>query len=401
MIDLVSKRWAFIFVSLLIIVPGIIAVLLGGLKPGIDFTGGTRWEVLPKTTQAGNTETFKSVLAAHGFPDVQVKKASITRGSLITDTVVLDLPGQLNVQEKSDFSKVLIENNLVAGREVSTTVSLTETSGTAAGTPAPTSAATAAVTSTTSVSGTTSISGTSTLTATGTTTGTTGTTGSSPLSRELKVWQIDSSALIQSYEVGPTIGSELIQRAFIAIGAVSLVILIYLTIVFNKVPNAFRYGVCAIIALLHDVLVVLGVFAILGLLFGIEIDALFVTAMLTVIGFSVHDTIVVFDRVRENIVKRRFERFEETVNYSLVQTLARSINTSVTVLLTLLALYLFGGQSIKTFVLALLIGIASGTYSSIFNASMMLVIWENGEWRRPSLSPRPPAQPETRRAAAR
>jgi preprotein translocase subunit SecF len=159
--------------------------------------------------------------------------------------------------------------------------------------------------------------------------------------------------------------------------------------------------VCAILALLHDVLVVIGVFAILGLLFGIEIDALFVTAMLTVIGFSVHDTIVVFDRVRENIGKRRFERFEETVNYSLVQTLARSINTSVTVLLTLLALYLFGGQSIKTFVLALLIGVASGTYSSIFNASMMLVIWENGEWRRPSLRPQPTVKQETRRAGAR
>src|SRR5207249_4709423 len=111
-------------------------------------------------------------------------------------------------------------------------------------------------------------------------------------------------------------------------------------------------------------------------------DALFVTAMLTVIGFSVHDTIVVFDRVRENIMRRRFERFEDTVNYSLVQTLARPINTSVTVLLTLFALYLFGGASIRTFVLALLIGITSGTYSSIFNASMLLVIWENREWRR-------------------
>src|SRR5207249_3216967 len=118
------------------------------------------------------------------------------------------------------------------------------------------------------------------------------------------------------------------------------------------------------------------------LLFGVEIDALFVTAMLTVIGFSVHDTIVVFDRVRENIMRRRFERFEETVNYSLVQTLARSINTSVTVLLTLFALYLFGGVSIRNFVLALLIGIISGTYSSIFNASMLLVIWENREWTR-------------------
>ncbi|MEO5951281.1 MAG: protein translocase subunit SecF, partial [Chloroflexia bacterium] len=121
---------------------------------------------------------------------------------------------------------------------------------------------------------------------------------------------------------------------------------------------------------------------ILGLIFGIEIDALFITAMMTVIGFSVHDTIVVFDRVRENLGKRRFEKFEEVVNYSLVQTLARSINTSITVILTLFALYLFGGSSIHNFVLALLIGIVSGTYSSIFNASMLLVIWEKNEWGR-------------------
>jgi preprotein translocase subunit SecF len=158
--------------------------------------------------------------------------------------------------------------------------------------------------------------------------------------------------------------------------------------------------VCAIIALLHDVLVVLGMFAILGLVLGVEIDALFVTAMLTVIGFSVHDTIVVFDRVRENIARRRFERFEDVVNYSVVQTLARSINTSITVLLTLFALYLFGGVSIRNFVLALLIGIISGTYSSIFNASMLLVIWENREWGR-LFGRTPTPTPGTRGAAAR
>jgi preprotein translocase subunit SecF len=163
----------------------------------------------------------------------------------------------------------------------------------------------------------------------------------------------------------------------------SVAILIYLTLVFRKVPNAFRYGICAIFALLHDVLVVMGIFAILGHAFGTEIDALFITAVLTVIGFSVHDTIVVFDRVRENITRRRFDRFEDVVNYSLVQTLARSINTSITVILTLFALYLFGGVSIRNFVLVLLIGIISGTYSSIFNASMLLVIWEKGEWRGP------------------
>jgi preprotein translocase subunit SecF len=208
--------------------------------------------------------------------------------------------------------------------------------------------------------------------------------------------RIPESSIIDFLAVGPTIGSELIGRAFLAIAAASAAILIYLTIVFRKVPNAFRYGVCAILALLHDVLVVIGVFAILGILFAVEIDALFVTAMLTVIGFSVHDTIVVFDRVRENILKRRFDNFGEVVNYSLVQTLARSINTSITVILTLFALYLFGGASIRNFVLALLIGIISGTYSSIFNASMLLVIWENREWNRGNRGGGSPPAPAAR-----
>jgi preprotein translocase subunit SecF len=193
--------------------------------------------------------------------------------------------------------------------------------------------------------------------------------------------RIDPGAEVGFSAVGPTLGSELAGRAALAVLAASAAILVYLTIVFRKVPQALRYGICAVVALLHDVLVILGIFAILGLLIGYEVDALFVTALLTIIGFSVHDTIVVFDRVRENILKRRFESFEETVNYSLVQTLARSINTSVTVVLTLSALYLFGGASIRSFALVLLIGIISGTYSSIFNASMMLVVWEKRDWQ--------------------
>jgi preprotein translocase subunit SecF len=142
------------------------------------------------------------------------------------------------------------------------------------------------------------------------------------------------------------------------------------------------YGICAIVAMLHDVLVVIGIFSILGEVADVEIDALFVTALLTVIGFSVHDTIVVFDRIRENLARRVSPSFEEVVNYSLAQTLVRSVNTSLTVAFTLFALYLFGGTSTKDFVLALLIGVVSGTYSSIFNASQLLVAWEKGEIQR-------------------
>src|SRR5205823_1891336 len=164
-----------------------------------------------------------------------------------------------------------------------------------------------------------------------------------------------------------------------AVIAASVAILLYVWFSFRKVAKPWRYGTCAIIALLHDVLVVVGVFSILGWLFNIQIDALFITALLTVVGFSVHDTIVVFDRIRENMQRRTAETFEQVVNASLVQTMARSLNTSLTVLFTLTALTLFGGASIRNFTLALLIGIFSGTYSSIFNASMLLVIWEKGE----------------------
>jgi preprotein translocase subunit SecF len=182
--------------------------------------------------------------------------------------------------------------------------------------------------------------------------------------------------------VGPTLGTAIRNRAITAVALTTVGILLYIAWAFRNTNNPFLYGIAAIIAMLHDVAVVLGVFSILGWLRGVEVDALFVTALLTVIGFSVHDTIVVFDRIRENLAQRAAPTFEQIVNYSLVQTLVRSINTSLTVVLTLLALYLLGGETIRTFVLALLIGIVSGTYSSIFNASQIVVVWENRELHR-------------------
>lgn len=180
--------------------------------------------------------------------------------------------------------------------------------------------------------------------------------------------------------VGPTVGKELTQKALAAIGVASIAIVVYIAWAFRGIPKPYspwKFGLSAIVALLHDAFVVLGIFSLLGHLHGVEIDALFVTAMLTVIGFSVHDTIVVFDRVRENLPKMPRSDFTEIVNFSLSETLVRSLNTSVTVLLTLSALLLFGGESIRWFVVALLIGIFSGTYSSIFNASPLLVLWES------------------------
>jgi len=178
--------------------------------------------------------------------------------------------------------------------------------------------------------------------------------------------------------VSPIIAEEIVRYAVVAVLA-GVGILIYLWWAFRRVPNSIRYGACAVAALFHDALLVLGVFSILGRVSAVELDAMFITAVLTVIGFSVHDTIVVFDRVRENIVRHAGEPFEDIMNHSLTQTLGRSINTSMTVLLTLLALRLFGGTTIHNFVLALLIGITSGTYSSIFNASLLLYSWQVGE----------------------
>ena len=182
--------------------------------------------------------------------------------------------------------------------------------------------------------------------------------------------------------VGPVIGRETATNAFLAVFGASVLILLYLSYAFRQVPNPWRYGACAVFALLHDVVLVVGLWSILGKLFGLEVDALFVTAILTVVGFSVHDTIVVFDRVRENVSRFPGEIFERVVNFSVNQTLDRSINTSLTVILTLTALLLLGGATIRGFVLVLLVGIVSGTYSSIFNASCLLVSWENGEFAR-------------------
>jgi len=182
--------------------------------------------------------------------------------------------------------------------------------------------------------------------------------------------------------VGPTIGGETTRDAILGVLLASLLIVLYIAWSFRSVPkpaSSWMFGICAVIALLHDALVLLGIFSILGHFAGIEVDSLFVTAILTVIGFSVHDTIVVFDRIRENLKRMGATSFGEVVNASILQTMTRSLNTSLTVIIVLLALLLFGGESTRWFIAALLIGIISGTYSSIFNAAPLLVTWQ--EWR--------------------
>ena len=181
--------------------------------------------------------------------------------------------------------------------------------------------------------------------------------------------------------VSPSVGAEVTRAAAVAIVLAAIAILLYIWFAFRGVEHSFRYGTAAVIAMFHDVFVVLGVEAMLGYFLHWEADALFLTALLTVIGFSVHDTIVVFDRIRENANIYRRVEYEKVVNHSVVQTLDRSINTQLTVMFTLFALALFGGETIRHFVIILLIGIFSGSYSSIFNASAILVVWQNREWR--------------------
>lgn len=191
--------------------------------------------------------------------------------------------------------------------------------------------------------------------------------------------------------IGPVIGKELAQRSLWALALVLTLIVLYIAWAFRKISkpvSSWKFGVIAVVALFHDVFLPTGVFVVLGKLWGIEVDTLFVTAILTILGFSVHDTIVVFDRIRENLKKSSFavartkEGFEQIVNESLNQTIVRSVNTSFVVLLTLAAVFLFGGESVRYFSLALMLGVVFGTYSSIFIASPLLVTWHNHSLRK-------------------
>ena len=188
--------------------------------------------------------------------------------------------------------------------------------------------------------------------------------------------------ILRSDNVGPTIGKEVTSRAGLAVGVAALGVVLFITFAFRGIPHALRYGVCAIIAMLHDVLVVVSLSTIGSHFFGWQIDSLFLTALLAVIGFSVQDKIVVFDRIRENSNIFRKLVFEKLANHSIVQTLQRSINTQLmTSEFMLLAMALFGGVTLREFSVILLVGLFMGTYSSIFIAAPILVMWENKEWR--------------------
>ena len=195
--------------------------------------------------------------------------------------------------------------------------------------------------------------------------------------------QLDSQVKITDYYLAsPTVGAETARNAGIAVIVAAVAMLFYIVWAFRRMPKPFRWGVCAIIALLHDVFIIVGIFSILGKVAGVEIDAMFITGLLAVVGYSINNTVVIFDRIRENVSKQISSDFAETVNISIVETLGRSLNTSLTTLFVVLALFLFGGATIHYFVLVLLLGVIIGTYSSLCVSSQLLVVWEKKEWSK-------------------
>jgi preprotein translocase subunit SecF len=301
MINIISKRYIFFVLSLLIIIPGLLILFILGLQDNlplaIDFTGGSLIEVSIGTESINYQDEIIEIYEYYGVEDVQIQPTD--KNSIIIRSSFLDDDQQSAVKDEiaSQFSD-----------------------------------------------------------------------------QEVQFLRFDN--------VGPVIGQEVATRAAMAVGFAALIVVVYITFAFRGIQNASRYGICAVIAMVHDVCLVLSITAVGSILFSWQIDALFLTALLTVIGFSVQDKVVVFDRIRENSSIYKKLNFETLVNHSVVQTLQRSINTQLmTVEFMLLALVLFGGQTLREFALVLLVGLLSGTYSSIFIAAPILVVWENREWR--------------------
>ena len=289
--DFVGKRVWFFLVSLLVVAPGIVFLIIApGLRPGIDFTGGSTLTI--QFDDPVEQDALRARLADLGHPDATVQKLEV-------DTFFLRTK-ELNEEAK---------DSLVEG--IGTRLSPS---------------------------------------------------GTQELSFDL---------------VSPVVARETVLNAFWAVLAASVGIFIYLWWAFRNVPSPFRYGIAAIAALVHDAVVVIGIFAILGKTANIEVNTMFLIALLTVIGYSVNDTIVVFDRLRENILLYPNRTLIENANGSISETIGRSLNTSLTLLFTLLALLLFGGPTIRVFLWVLLIGVVVGTYSSIAIATQVLVVWEN------------------------
>ena len=294
--DFVGKRIWFFLLSAIILLPGVVFLIIApGLKPGIDFTGGSTlmFEVTDPVTQ----ESLRGVMTDLGHPDSVIQK--MDEKTFFVRTKELRVDNEVN--ERDD-----------AIAEIQRQVS--------------------------------------------------------PGGVELLAFDI----------VSPVVAAETVLNAFYAVVAAAVGIFLYLWWAFRNVPSPFRYGLAAIVALVHDSMIVIGIFAILGELADIEVNTMFLVAILTVIGYSVNDTIVVFDRLRENIILNPNRTLTQNANISIMESMGRSLNTSLTLLFTLLALLLVGGETIRIFLWVLIIGVIAGTYSSIGIATPLLVVWESG-----------------------
>ncbi len=356
MYDIVGKRNLWFAISAILTIPGLIFIALGGLRPSIDFTGGTEWEV--RYAEEPSAEEMTATLAELGYDEALV--TPLSDGVLRIRTEPIDLiPAGAAAPPPSASEPPSASGSVDPSASASPSVS---PSGSADASPSADASASASESASPSPE-----------------------PSAAPIAEgtefaglEAQLEERFGPGEPQSLRtVGPIIGADLSRSSAVLIVIGELFILAYLWMRFG-----FRFGTAAILALLHDVILVVGTFAILGYFFNVEFDALFVTALLTVVGFSVHDTIVVFDRIRENRIRHAGESFGAIVNHSILQTAGRSIITSLTVIVTLGALLLLGPPTIRTFTLALLLGVVSGTYSSIFNASQILVAWNDWDARR-------------------
>jgi len=194
--------------------------------------------------------------------------------------------------------------------------------------------------------------------------------------------QMESEVRVIDFRAtSPAVAARTARNAFLAVVVAALAMMLYIVWAFRRMPSPFRWGTCAVVALLHDVFIIIGIFSLLGWLAGATVDSMFITGILAVVGYSINNTVVIFDRIRENVSKQLRVNFATTVNDSLVETLGRCLNTALTTLFVLLALFLFGGATIQYFVLVLILGVIIGTYSSLGISSELLVVWENREWR--------------------
>ena len=290
--DFVGKRIWFFLLSAIILLPGVIFLIIApGLRPGIDFTGGST--VMFDVTDLVTQERLREVMADIGHPDAVIQKMDEKTFFIRTK--------ELRDDEKDGVIEEIQRR-------------------------------------------------------------------ASPGGVTLLAFDL----------VSPVVAAETVLNAFYAVLAAAVGIFLYLWWAFRNVPSPFRYGLAAIVALVHDSMIVIGIFAILGVLADIEVNTMFLVAILTVIGYSVNDTIVVFDRLRENIILYPNRTLTQNANISIMESMGRSLNTSLTLLFTLLALLLVGGETIRIFLYVLIIGVIAGTYSSIGIATPMLVVWESG-----------------------